>query len=437
MNSMDSKAPSDPGPDDAHQAQRRGRKRKASPPEHSDSSWYRILMQVSAVAFVVVDARARTRKAEKLRESGVTDLDAYLAQHPEELDSLKAATILDMNDKAVSMFGGRQRSDFIGLSTERFFEPVCPVLKNASAAYLAGKYEYQAQARSIRLDGSRFDSFFTAVMYVPGGTNGIWLVSFIDITEELQRRIALDGLRQELAHASRISMLGEMSASIAHELGQPLSGISISAMAASKYLDRENPDVAAALNIITRISAQADRARDIMERVRSMAARHQSNVVSLTVSSLIREAALFIRHEFERTGTSWSIDISDASRAVLVDPVQVQQVIANLLLNAIQMMKDHGSDHPFIRIGGYIRGGWYMIEVSDNGPGIPPESMPYIFESFYTSRQDGLGLGLSICKTIIEAHGGTIDARNRADGNGAVLSISLPLAVPTGPAPGD
>jgi C4-dicarboxylate-specific signal transduction histidine kinase len=128
--------------------------------------------------------------------------------------------------------------------------------------------------------------------------HGVWLAAFIDITEELKRRAALDGLKEELAHFSRISMLGEMSASVAHELGQPLSSISISAMAATRFLERDVPDVAAALDAITRISSQAGRARDVMDRIRGMAARRVTNAVTVPVVDLVRDRC-------NSSGTNW------------------------------------------------------------------------------------------------------------------------------------
>lgn len=385
-------------------------------------------MQVHAVAFVVIDARARSRKAEQLREIGVTDLDAYLAENPTELSSVRGAVVLDLNAKAIEMFGGNDRAQFIGMSTDRFFDPVCPVIRNASSAFFDGKSDYQEQARSIRLDGSRFDTIFSAVMRVPGGIPGVWLITFIDITEELQRRTAMDGLREELAHASRISILGEMSASIAHELGQPLSGISISALAASRYLDRDEPNVEAARGIISRISSQANRARDIMDRVRSMAGRRNENATRVTAADLVREAGRFIRHEFERSGTTCSVRIADPTHILLVDQVQIQQVIVNLMMNAIQMMRENEASDRHVDVIGRIEGETFVIEVADRGPGIPPAAMGQIFESFYSTRDEGLGLGLSICRKILEAHGGTIEARNRGERTGATFTVTLPLS---------
>lgn len=398
-----------------------------SPLTDADWSWYRIFMQVSAIAFVVVDARDRSCKADALREAGVTNLGAYLRTHPEDFAIIKSATIIDLNDTAIRMFGGTDRTDFVGQQTTRFFDPLCPVLKNISDAYFHGRSEYQEQARSLRLDGTRFDTIFAAVMRAPGVTHGIWLAAFIDITDELKRRIAFDGLRDELAHVSRISMLGELSASIAHELGQPLSTIEISAAAATRMLDRPEPDIAHALEIIARISAQARRSHKIIERVRSMAARRSPNAARVAIGDLVREAYHFVRHEIERNQVAISFEIPDSGQPLLVDQIQFQQVIVNLLMNAVQIMRDHQVAQPRIVVRGEAESDRYVLEVEDCGPGILESDIAQVFDSFYTSRVDGLGLGLSICRTIVEAHGGAISVANRGGGTGATFTVELPL----------
>lgn len=427
-------AVAEPEPLDAVEASRKGkRKRAGSSARHTPSSketdwsWYQIFMQVSAIAFVIVDARDRSRMADRLRDQGVVDLEAFLSEKPEEFAASNNAFVLDLNEAAVRMFGGTDRAQFLGEPTHRFFDPLCPVLQNIAAAYLAGEREYQEHARTVRLDGTSFDTILATVMRVPSGTPGIWLAAFIDITDELKRRAALDGLREELAHFSRISMLGEMSASIAHELGQPLSTIAISALAADRFLERAEPDVAAARHIIARISSQAGRARDVMERIRSMAARRATNEVLVPVVDLAREAMLFVRHELERGQVSWSVDIPDKNQRIRVDQIQIQQVIVNLLMNAVQIIKDNRTQNPRIDMAGYCAGARFILEIGDNGPGMPGDVIPRIFDSFHTSREDGLGLGLSICKTIVEAHGGTIHAGNRTGRPGAVFTVNLPL----------
>jgi C4-dicarboxylate-specific signal transduction histidine kinase len=390
--------------------------------------WYQTFMQVSTIAFVVIDARERTKRAEELRAAGVIDLEAHLIDHPEDLAKLKFATVLDMNDAAVRIYGGTSRDDFIGQPTHRFFAPLCPVLKHAAAAYLRGENHFREQACSVRRDGSTFDTLFTAVMNAPAMPHGIWLAALIDITQQLHERSALDTLREEMAHFSRISTLGEMSASIAHELGQPLSTIEISAVAWQRMLSRPEPDLEAARAIAGRVAAQAGRAREIVERIRSMSARRPTNAVVVPVSDLVRDSWRFVRHELERSGVKSLIDVPDDGARLLVDQIQIQQVLVNLFMNAVQIMRDHGTDEPRIEITGGNNGERFVLDVRDSGPGIPKERLNRIFESFYTSRSEGLGLGLSICRTIIEAHGGTITASNRTDRLGALFRIDLPLA---------
>ncbi|RSY02280.1 GHKL domain-containing protein, partial [Sphingomonas koreensis] len=135
----------------------------------------------------------------------------------------------------------------------------------------------------------------------------------------------------------------------------------------------------------------------------------------------------FIRHELERGKVTWSVDIPDLQKHIQVDPIQIQQVLVNLLLNAVQILKDSQTRRPSIQVAGHHHSDCYVLEIRDNGPGLPAESLSRIFDSFYTSRPEGLGLGLSICKTIVEAHGGTIVGLNRTDHSGAIFRVTLPV----------
>jgi two-component system sensor kinase FixL len=403
------------------------------PPAESEWSdaWYRVFMQISAISFVIVDARRRVRRAKELKAAGVTNLLEHLKESPEDLAIIRnGAVILDLNDTAVRVFGGTAKAEFVGQSTDRFFARDCTALGNVSDAYVQGQREFQQQASTLRLDGTPFDSLFCVVLNVPRAEDGIWLAGFIDITEELRHRAVTEALRDELAHVSRISLLGELSASIAHELGQPLGAIGMTARTVLNIIDRAEPDLQAIRGATERISLQATRAGEVIGRVRGMAARRPGRTSLVPIGELLREAVRFVRHELERDAIALSIGIDDEDAHVAVDRIQIQQLLVNLIMNAIQIMRDHGTEAPAISLNGRHEGGRLVLDVRDTGPGISDEDLPLVFKSFFTSRSDGLGLGLSICKTIVEAHGGTISATNRTDRPGAVFVIEMPL--PTG-----
>jgi len=208
-----------------------------------NDAWYLVCMKVSTIGFVVVDARERVATLDALRAAGITDIAAHLDAHPDVADRLRhGMVILDVNEAAVRMFGAGGRADMIGQRTQRFFDPLCTAQVNSARAFAAGATSFQQQAHSVRLDGSRFETLFCVVPRADGATSGLWLASFVDITEHVARQMSLEVLRDELAHVSRISTLGELSASIAHELGQPLSSIGMTAGAMLRLLDRADLD---------------------------------------------------------------------------------------------------------------------------------------------------------------------------------------------------
>ncbi len=404
---------------------------QAVPSVESDWSdtWYRVFMQVSSISFVVVDARKRIQRCRELGADGVTNLVAHLSMSPEDAAIIRSgATILDINETGVRVFGGKSKADFIGQTTNRFFSSDCTALQSVADAYLQGQTAFQQQATNHRLDGSTFETLFCVVMRVPGASDGVWLAGFIDNSAELRQRALTDVLRDELTHVSRISTLGEMSASIAHELGQPLATIGTSVQAALNYLNLPEPNVEAAKRACGRVAAQTTRASEITDRVRGMASRRPGTATAVSIGELIRESVGFVRHEFERASIALSFGIEDENLQVVVDRVQIQQLLVNLLLNATQVLRDHDSEMPTISVNARREGGRVILELKDNGPGLAEDDLPRIFDSFFSTKPNGLGLGLSICRSIVEAHGGSISAYNRTERTGAAFVIEIPLS---------
>lgn len=394
-----------------------------------NDAWYLVCMKVSTIGFVVVDARERVATLDALAAAGITDIAAHLDAHPDVADRLRhGMVILDVNEAAVRMFGAGGRADMIGQRTQRFFDPLCTAQVNSARAFAAGATSFQQQAHSVRLDGSRFETLFCVVPRADGATSGLWLASFVDITEHVARQMSLEVLRDELAHVSRISTLGELSASIAHELGQPLSSIGMTAGAMLRLLDRADLDRDLLRRQCQRIVDQVTRAGDIIDRTRRMAAKRDSVRAPVAVAEVLAEAARFVAHDLNRTEIRLTVAPADAAAQVLADRIQLQQVFVNLLMNAIQIHRQARTPGPEIAVETVCRDGSITVDVVDNGPGLDPGTVDRLFDGFFTTRAEGLGLGLRICRTIVAAHGGSIDARPRDGTPGARFSVCLPLA---------
>jgi C4-dicarboxylate-specific signal transduction histidine kinase len=238
-------------------------------------------------------------------------------------------------------------------------------------------------------------------------------------------RIRLEQASAQLVHAARISTLGQLTASIAHEVNQPLAAIINYAKSGKRWLSRDVPDVAEVANCLDHIVTSGSRAADVISRVRALARRGEQQVQALDLAKLAEESMALVYAEARAARVTMLFSRGDSVPPVRGDRVQIQQVIVNLLMNALQAMRDGESGFRELRIRvesgvpGTVR-----LAVGDTGPGIDGE-IARIFEPFYTTRADGMGMGLSICRSIIEAQGGHIEAANNPD-IGATVAFTLP-----------
>lgn len=387
---------------------------------------YRNLFQAMAAAFWELDFSGVGGLLRGLKKAGVTNLPAHFAAHPDFVrEMMRATRVLDVNDQAVALFGHGDKQAML-----QTVEPFWPETSNAVyaasvVAAVTGKPSYSAETRLRNLDGREFDVHFTACFPAESVADGKLLIGVIDISQRVEAQAMLQRLQAEFAHAARISMLGELTASIAHEVNQPLAAIATNASAGLRWLDRPEPDVAEVRQLTTRIITDAGRAADIIARVRSMATRRATERAPLSINAVIEEAALFLRHELQGQGVKLALDLPASLPAILGDRTQLQQVLVNLMVNAVQAM----ASSPEKRLALHSRqnGGTIEVTVEDSGPGISAENMARLFESFFTTKEAGMGMGLPICRSIIGAHGGRIEASNSAAA-GACFRIVLPLA---------
>jgi signal transduction histidine kinase len=247
--------------------------------------------------------------------------------------------------------------------------------------------------------------------------------------ERRRRQLAEVQSRQrmaELAHVNRFSTAGELTASIAHEMNQPLGAILTNAETADEILKSPTPDIAELKDIVKDILQDDRRAGEVIRRMRSLLKKAPFEVKNMDLNDLVRETAEFlsalaIARKFELVSV-----ITPDALPVLGDRIQLQQVILNLVVNGIDSMKDTPTENRIISIRTSRVEKFAELSVSDRGPGIPEDKLKKVFEPFYSSKSGGMGMGLSIARTIIEAHHGLIWAKNR-DHGGASFRIRLPL----------
>jgi signal transduction histidine kinase len=248
----------------------------------------------------------------------------------------------------------------------------------------------------------------------------------MDVTESRQAEEERERLRQleaDLARINRVSMMGELAASLAHEIKQPITGAVSNAEACLQWLARAQPDLGEVREAAKDMAKEARRAAEIITRTRSLFKKEDIKYEALDVNEVITEMASLVREEAGRHSISVWTELDPALPKVLADHVQLQQVLINLMLNAIEAMKDTGGE-LMIRSQQYVEG-QLLISVRDTGAGIPVERADKIFDAFFTTKPQGTGMGLAISRSIVESHGGRLWAA-ASSGQGATLFFTLP-----------
>jgi len=237
-------------------------------------------------------------------------------------------------------------------------------------------------------------------------------------------------LRDQLAHAGRVSMLGELAASLAHELNQPLTAIYTNAQAAHRFLDRKRPALGEARGALHDLGQDCRRAGDVLGRLRQMFRRHETERVPLAVGPLIEHVLKLLHEDAVARGVDVVVEIRRDLPPVNGDRIQLEQVLMNLLINAFDAVSGQPGPRQ-VMLRALARNGAVEMAVLDNGKGIARGELERIFEPFFTRKPNGMGMGLAICRSIVEAHGGRISARDRTE-RGAAFELNLPAAAVNG-----
>jgi PAS domain S-box-containing protein len=248
-----------------------------------------------------------------------------------------------------------------------------------------------------------------------------------DITRRRLAEDTRDKVRSELAHVSRVVSLGALTASIAHEVNQPLASIVTRGETGLRWLDQPEPNFEKVQQVLKHVVSDARRAAEIIDRIRTMASKGTPRQSETMLAEVISECTALLHHELQSRNVSVSLDLASDLAKVMVDRTQLQQVIVNLVINAVQAMAKSEVAHKTIAIRTQqIDPETVCCIVEDSGPGIDAEHLPHLFDSFFTTKETGMGLGLPIARSIIEAHNGAIRADSKSALGGARLIIELP-----------
>jgi PAS domain S-box-containing protein len=334
-------------------------------------------------------------------------------------------------------FGNRRWQEYTGLSHERTFgsgwqDAVHPTdLKRhweKWCASLASGEPFENEVRYRQAADGQYRWFLSRAVPLRDEHGKIlkWYGVSTDIDERKRAEQEREQLRADLAHLNRVSMLGELAASVSHELKQPIAAAMINAQACIRWLKRDQPDVDEALGATMRLVKDGTRATEIIDHLRSLYKKSPPQRELVDVNEIVREMLALLRGEANRYSIVTRSDLAPDLPKITADRVQLQQVFMNLMLNAIEAMKDTGGELKIKTELG--QEGSLLISVSDTGVGLPAENINEIFNAFFTTKPEGSGMGLAISRSIIESHGGRLWATGN-DGRGATFQLTLPAEV--------
>jgi PAS domain S-box-containing protein len=294
---------------------------------------------------------------------------------------------------------------------------------------LANHCGFDFTKRIVRPDGNIRYVRCVGVPVTEGVTFQGFVGTGIDVTEQElleQERERIRQLETELAHTNRVSTLGEMAASLAHEIKQPIAAAITSANSCIEWLAHEPPNLDRARAAAARIDKYGNRAAEIIDRIRSLYKKSPPQRELVDVNGIIEEMLTLLKGEADRYSVAMRAELAAELPKIMADRVQLQQVFMNLMLNAIEAMKDAEGD---LTVKSQLEDGQLQFSVSDTGPGLPTGNVDQIFSAFFTTKPQGSGMGLAISRSIVESHGGRLWATAN-DGRGATFHFNLPTEVP-------
>lgn len=288
--------------------------------------------------------------------------------------------------------------------------------------------ECKCDVRWQRKDGTELSISLQSVIVKSPGRSDFVIGQVVDHTDRLRSEIDSRAAQERLAHVGRVTTLGEMASAIAHEINQPLTAISAYAQASKRMLDNAGMEPSVIYETMDSIAGQALRAGDVVKRIRGFVSHRESGRILTDLNGIVHTVMEFAAMDARSHGVEIATEFEPHLPKILVDPVQIQQVCLNLIRNAIDAMEDLPEAERRLSVTTRSGDGRVQAVFVDNGPGFDPDIREHAFQPFYTTKKEGMGMGLSISHSIIVAHEGTLHFEDGTSG-GTVFTVSLPEAV--------
>jgi PAS domain S-box-containing protein len=390
---------------------------------------YRNIFQTAGVSIWEEDFSKVKTAIDELKAQGVEDFGRYFATHPEFVrQAIGMVRIVNVNEATLDLLAARRKEELL-VSLHKVFLPESEaVFAQVLVAIAEGRTLFESETVLKTLSDDKLAVLLTIVFPAEAPTLESVLVTLMDITERNRTQEALQQAQAELAHVTRLTTLGELTASIAHEVNQPLAAIVTNGEACLRWLAYRPPELEEVRGAVESMISDGVRASEVVWGLRGLSKKSTPQRRLLNLNDVIEQLVLLVERELLNNRVTLRLELAPALPAVFGDRIQLQQVIMNLVINGIQSMASV-TDRPRellirSRLG---EDDQVLIEVRDCGSGIDPQDMQQLFNAFFTTKPNGMGMGLSICRSIIEAHGGRIWASSNV-GPGATFAFTVPPA---------
>lgn len=386
----------------------------------------RLLVAICAITITTFLALKNQRATLALREQA-----ALLDLTHDAIFVRDASGIITYWNAGAETLYGWMRAEAIGRKAEELLKT--KLSADPEATLPRGEDRWQGELIQIKRDGT--EVVVASRWSIQRDDRGLPVATMEtnnDISDQKRAADALHRAHAELSHVARVSTLGELTASIAHEINQPLAAVVANGEASLRWMQRDIPDLEEVRSSVRRMISNGQRASDVVARLRALARKSETPRMKLTLNDIVEDVLPLVERELARNGVVLELELEPSPPVLLGDRVQLQQVVINLIMNAVQAMAEldkrkrrltissrsgpENSDRPSA-----------ILDVLDTGTGLHPEAASKLFTAFFTTKANGMGMGLSICRSIIEAHGGRISAAPGAR-SGARFTLNLPTA---------
>ncbi|MDS7595406.1 ATP-binding protein [Agrobacterium tumefaciens] len=388
---------------------------------------YRSIFEQSQVALWERDYSLVASFLQDIKRNGVDDFRSYALANPDMMaEAVSRIRTVAANEAARELLGLK--------SDEPLPVSLFPYVSTDSESMLEmldcifhGRSKFQGKCYITSRDGVEREVLLSLRFPDDPGSYHRVAVGMLDITQREKAQRALLDAQQELSNAARAATVVALAASYAHELNQPLGAIVVNAQTLIRWLDKDPPDLSSVRRSADRIVRDSQRASEIILNARNLIKQDERKLEPVSVSELVEETRTLMEHELQRDDVELTTEIADGLPLVSAVRIELQQVLINLISNAIQAIDGAESSKRSVHIALSREGETALsLRVKDTGPGIEEAVMPKLFSPFFSTKSSGMGMGLSVCRSMMEAVGGSLTARND-DRGGALFEMTIPL----------